>query len=188
MQIRKIIIYIFKLNSHLFLGVQLIICYFNTGVDNGWPPSRRQAIPRTNHPPVHLCIYVWGGLSKLTHWGRVTHICVSKLTIIGSDNGLSPDRRQAIIRTNAEISLIWNLGTSFSEIFSEIHTFLFKKMHLKNVVCEMASIWSRPQCVKTTFWDFLFKNPDVAFYIGTNDKNVMTKIINAFLWHWETTG
>ena len=24
----------------------------------------------------------------LTHWGRVTHICVGKLTIIGSDNGL----------------------------------------------------------------------------------------------------
>ena len=34
---------------------------------------------------------------NLTHWGRVTHICVSKLTIIGLDNGLSPDRRQAII-------------------------------------------------------------------------------------------
>ena len=33
----------------------------------------------------------------LTHRGRVTHTCVSKLTIIGSDNGLSPDRRQAII-------------------------------------------------------------------------------------------
>ena len=26
-----------------------------------------------------------------THWGRVTHICLSKLTIIGSDNGVSPD-------------------------------------------------------------------------------------------------
>ena len=25
------------------------------------------------------------------------YICVSRLTIIGSDNGLSPDRRQAII-------------------------------------------------------------------------------------------
>ena len=37
----------------------------------------------------------------LFHWGRVTHICVSKLTIIGSDNGLSPDRRQAIICTKA---------------------------------------------------------------------------------------
>ena len=36
----------------------------------------------------------------LNHWGRLTHICVSKLTIIGSDNGLSPGRRQAIIWTN----------------------------------------------------------------------------------------
>ena len=38
----------------------------------------------------------WMGIG-LTHWGRVTHICVSNLTIIGSDNGLSPERRQAII-------------------------------------------------------------------------------------------
>ena len=33
---------------------------------------------------------VWIATSFLTHWGRVTHICVSKLTIIGSDNGLLP--------------------------------------------------------------------------------------------------
>ena len=33
----------------------------------------------------------------LTHWGRATHICVGNLTIIVSDNGLSPGRRQAII-------------------------------------------------------------------------------------------
>ena len=39
----------------------------------------------------------------LTHWDRVTHICVGQLTIIGSDNGLSPSQRQAIILTNAEI-------------------------------------------------------------------------------------
>ena len=68
---------------------------------------------------------------KLTHWGRVTHICVSKLTIIGSDKGLSPDRRQAIIWTNAGILLIRTLGTNFSEILGEIHSFSFKKMHLK---------------------------------------------------------
>ena len=41
----------------------------------------------------------------LTHWGRVMHICVRKLTIIGSDSGLSPDPHQAI---NAEILLIVN--------------------------------------------------------------------------------
>ena len=42
-----------------------------------------------------LPFLVW--VVELTHWGRVTHICVGKQTIIGSDNGLSPGRRQAII-------------------------------------------------------------------------------------------
>ena len=52
----------------------------------------------------------------LTHWGRVTHTCVGKLTIIGSDNGLSPERRQAINKTDAGILLIEPWGTNFSEI------------------------------------------------------------------------
>ena len=70
-------------------------------------------------------------VNSLTHWGRVTHICVGKLIIIGSDNGLSPGRRQAIIWTNAGIWLMRPLGTKFSEILIAIHTFSFKKMHLK---------------------------------------------------------
>ena len=69
--------------------------------------------------------------NALIHWGGVTHICVSKLTIIGSDNGLSPTRRLAIIWTNAGILLIGPLGTNFSEILISIQTFSFKKMHLK---------------------------------------------------------
>ena len=68
---------------------------------------------------------------SLTHWGRVTHICVSKLTIIGSDNGLSPDRRQAIIWTNAGLLLIGPLGTNFTEILIKILTYSFKKMRFK---------------------------------------------------------
>ena len=76
------------------------------------------------------------GMSKilgipLTHWGRVTHICIGKLTIISSDNGLSPERRQAIIWSNAGILLIGPLGTNFSEIFIEIQTFPLKKIRLK---------------------------------------------------------
>ena len=63
--------------------------------------------------------------------GRVMHICIGKLTIIGSDNGLSPERRQAIIWTNAGILLIGPLGTNFSEILIEIQTFSLKKIHLK---------------------------------------------------------
>ena len=61
----------------------------------------------------------------------MTQICVSKLTIIASDNGLSPGRRQAIIWTIAGILLIRTLEKKFSEILSEIHTFWFIKMHLK---------------------------------------------------------
>ena len=53
--------------------------------------------------------------NRLTHWGQVTYICVSNLTIIGSDNGLSLGRCQAIIWTNAGILLIRTLGTNFSE-------------------------------------------------------------------------
>ena len=78
----------------------------------------------------------------LTHWGRVTHICVGKLTIICSDYGLSPGRRQAIIWTNAGILLIWPLGTNFSEILIAIETFSFKKMHLK-----ISSAKWRPFCL-----------------------------------------
>ena len=45
-----------------------------------------------------------------------------KLTTIGSDNGLSPVRRQAIIQTNTGILLIGPLGTNFGEILIEIQT------------------------------------------------------------------
>ena len=78
----------------------------------------------------------------LTHWGRVTHICVSKLAIIGSGNSLSPGRRQAIIGTNAGILLIGTMGTNFSQNVIEIYTFSFKKMHLK-----MSSGKWRPFCL-----------------------------------------
>ena len=67
----------------------------------------------------------------LTHWGRVTHICVGNVTIIDSVNDLSPWRRQTIIWTSAGILLIGPLGTQWSEILSELHTFSLKKKHLK---------------------------------------------------------
>ena len=79
-----------------------------------------------------LAVFCWGLVpDNLTHWGRVTHICVRKLTIIGSDNGLSPGRRQAIIWTNDWILLTRTLGTNFSEFLSEFHTFSFQKKRLK---------------------------------------------------------
>ena len=72
----------------------------------------------------------------------MTHICVGNLIILGSDNGLSPGRRQAIIWTNAGILLIGPFGTNFSEILIGIQTFSFKKIHLK-----MSSAKWRPFCL-----------------------------------------
>ena len=69
----------------------------------------------------------------LTHWGRVTHICVNKLTIIGWDNGLFPGR--------------WPFGTNFIEFLIAIHTFSFQKMCLK-----MSSGKWRPFCLVFLGW------------------------------------
>ena len=99
----------------------------------------------------------------LTHWGRVTHICVSNKTIIGSDNGLSPGRRQAIIWTNAGILLIRTLRTNFSETLSEIHKFSFKKMHLK-----MSSGKWRPFCLGLNVLNISFETQHWSLYwLGT---------------------
>ena len=67
----------------------------------------------------------------LTHCRRVTYLCVSKVTINVSDNGLLPGCRQAIIWTNAGILLIGPLRTNFSEILIGIEIFSFRKMHFK---------------------------------------------------------
>ena len=65
----------------------------------------------------------------------VPHICriyasVNRVSI-GSDNGLSPIRRQAIIWTNAGLLLIGLLGTNFNEILIKLQNFSFTRLHLK---------------------------------------------------------
>ena len=67
----------------------------------------------------------------------MTYICVSKLTIIGLYNGLLLGRR-----TNARILLFGPLGTNFSEILIEMHTYTFRKMPL-----QMSLAICRPFCL-----------------------------------------
>ena len=73
---------------------------------------------------------------------------------IGSGNGLSPVRRQAITRTNAGLLSIGLMATNFSEIWMGILSFSFKKMHLKMSSARMVAILSRGRLVK-----FLFHPP-----------------------------
>ena len=85
----------------------------------------------------------------LTHWVPVMNICISKLTIIESDNDLSLGQCQAIIWTNAGILLIQIMGAHFGEILSKLHTVSFKKMHLKLLSGKWHPFLSWLQCVKT---------------------------------------
>ena len=91
-------------------------CYNVTSSLIGWANAQ-------NDPCIQYDNCKVNSLRPMTHW------CVGKLIIIGSDNGLSPHRRQAIIWTNAGLLSIGPLWTH------------------ENVVCEMAFILSRPQCV-----------------------------------------
>ena len=91
---------------------------------------------------------LWKIQLVLTYW--VKRIYVSNLIIFGSEYGLSPGQRQAIILTIAGILLIWPLGVNFSEILIKIQIFSLKKKVFENVFFEMASILSRPQCVNET--------------------------------------
>ena len=107
----------------------------------------------------------------LTHWGRVMYICIGKLTIIGSNNGLSHGGHQAIMWTNPGILSIGPLGTNLSDILMGNQTFSFMKMHFKmssvkchqfclslNVICNRC--YNEPPgngmgnhgCFKATIW------------------------------------
>ena len=83
---------------------------------------------------------------SLTHWGRVTHIYVSELIIIGSDNDLAGGRHRAMIWRSAVISLIRTLDTNFGEILKK-----FIYLHSRKCIwkCRLRNTWnlSRPQCV-----------------------------------------
>ena len=71
-----------------------------------------------NYAIIHPCSNL--RLAMSTHLGRAAHICFNELTIIGSDNGLSPSRRRAIIWINDGMLLIGPLGTKFSESQSKL--------------------------------------------------------------------
>ena len=72
---------------------------------------------------------------RALHW--LTHLPQCRIyapvnrVSIGSDNGLSPIRRQSIILTNAGLLSIGPLRTNVIEILIKIQNFSFTKMHLK---------------------------------------------------------
>ena len=123
----------------------------------------------------------------LTHWGWGTQKCVSKLTIIGSDNGLSPSRHQAIISTNARL-LIRTSGTNFSEILGKFHTFSFNEKHLK-MLC--GKWWRFCLGLIELTWTSCWMSSQVAGGLRCHAPNVTSllcfRLPRRWRWRWRGT-
>ena len=91
----------------------------------------------------------------------MTHICVSKITIIGSVNGFSPDWQQAIIWTNAGILLIRPLGIRIQWNFNRYYN-IFIQANAFESVCKMATILSRPQYVNSLWPTDVIRDIDLG--------------------------
>ena len=103
-----------------------------------WPGDPRTRGARASA----AMVLIWFSWNILVSASQVPYIYASMHCVsIGSDNGLSPVRRQAIIWTNSGLLSIEPLGTIFSEILFEIQNFSFMKMHLK-----ISAVKWRPFC------------------------------------------
>ena len=74
------------------------------------------------------------------------HKCISELTIIVSDNGVSPDQCQAIIQCWNIFN--WTLGNKLQWNLNQNSYIFIQENALENVVWKMVAILPRPQCVK----------------------------------------
>ena len=73
---------------------------------------------------------------------HIVYVSVNRGSI-GSDNGLSPIQRQAIISPNARLLSIGPIGTNFSEIVIKIQNSFIYENAAENIVYEMAAILYR---------------------------------------------
>ena len=124
-----------------------------TGLD--WEEGFPSLFPNTSRTASSKYVLVWPYQTNLAqrkvspleeYWRSPALVSRSMtypaITIIGSDNGLSLGRRQAIIWANAGMLLIGPLGTGFREMLIGIQIFPFTKMRMK-----MSSAKWRPFCL-----------------------------------------
>ena len=125
------------LNENVRISIKIFLKFVPKGPINNIPAL------------VQIMPWHWSGdmlLSEPMMVNLLTHIC-----IIGSNNGLSPGQRQAIIWTNAGILLLAPLGTNFSEILIKIYTFSVMKIHLKCRLWNGGHFISAPMCLRMPY-------------------------------------
>ena len=98
--------------------------------------------------PIYLLQILQIPWQHLTHWGWVTLICISKLTIIGSDNGFIAWRAPSHYMNQCWNIVNWTIRNKFQWNFNQYYNLFIQENACESVCCEMVAILSQPQCVK----------------------------------------
>ena len=106
------------------------------------------------------------------------------------DNGLAPNRRQAITWTNSGILLIGTPGTNFNAILIEIHVFSFKNS-LNSKHLKMASGKWHKFCLGHNVLTIFYLFVHVSSWYATNAQSIelhwfcqVAIIVTQILTHW----
>ena len=83
------------------------------------------------------------GLDELTHFPMCCIYASVNWVIIGSGNGVSPVRRQAITWTQCWLIVNWTPGKKFQWNLNQNSTIFFQENSFEDVVCRMAAICPR---------------------------------------------
>ena len=81
---------------------------------------------------------------------KKSHYCINNSTSIVSYNGLLPGWCKAIMWTNDMI--FWTFRNKLQWNFNWNSYIFIQETVFENIVCEMATILSKPQCVKGGMW------------------------------------
>ena len=94
-------------------------------------------------------------LCSLTHWGRVMHICISILSIIGSDNGLAPshylNQCLNIVNWTLRNKLQWNINQN-SYSFIQENAFENVVWKIAAILASMSWVCAGRRCVVWNAW------------------------------------
>ena len=151
--------YTYNVRKYLIATEQEYVIDRNAQSDGCWNSTvpMPHPPPTLNPPPPSLplpfCMKVF---SSLIDWGRVTHICVNNLIIIGSDMDVSNHR------FNDGILLIGPVETNFNDILIEMYMFSLKKIHLKVLFAKWRPFVSAPMSWAS---DRIFPEHLLHFYV-----------------------
>ena len=112
------------------------MCAWRPYIDSTWCIDKLNNFPKLRFRHSRLTNSI-----SLTHLGRVTHICVNRITYWFRQYGLSPGRRQTLIWTVQCCNIVnWTFTNELQWNFNLISNIFIQENAFENVVCEMLSI------------------------------------------------